>query len=369
MRIIITGGGTAGHVNPGIAIAKYYKKRHKDTEILFVGTKNGIEKSLAVKQNFKYEEVEVHGLKRGFNVKSMIKNIQIATEALKSISQAKKIIKEFNPDIIIGCGGYVSFPVVYAGQKLGVKTVILEVNIFAGVTTKILSKKCDRILVAFSDTKNNLDKSVLNKVLVTGSPTMEDFQILDKKKAKESLGFTEKPLVVSFWGSTGALYMNKKMVDFVNNKDDSFVHIHATGKNAYSWFLEEADNTKSQICEYIYNMPEVMAGADLIICRGGASTIAEISTMGKPSIIVPSPYVAENHQEKNARVIENVFGCKVMLEKDITGDDILKECTKLLENPQDLEKMGKNIKKLSNPNSNEIIYNEIKKIAEHNKKK
>ncbi|MFI3227270.1 MAG: undecaprenyldiphospho-muramoylpentapeptide beta-N-acetylglucosaminyltransferase [Clostridia bacterium] len=357
MKIIISGGGTAGHVNPGIAIAKYYQKRHPDTQILFVGTEKGIEKSLATNEGFDYASVEVSGLKRSFSPKGIAQNVKISAQALKSVGIAKKIIKDFHPDVIIGCGGYVSFPVVYAGQKLGVKTIVLEVNIFAGVTTKVLSKKCDKILLAFSDTKQHLNRRVLDKVLVTGSPTKEDFKIIDKQIARKALKLSEKPLVVSFWGSTGALYMNKKMVDFTQHKDDSFIHIHATGKNAFEWFKNEANGENSEIVEYIYNMPRVMAAADLVICRGGAATISELSIMGKPAIIVPSPYVAENHQEQNARTIERAGGCKVMLEKEISGDDILNECKKLLKQPQKLAQMSKNIAKLANSNSNELIYN------------
>lgn len=357
MKIIISGGGTAGHVNPGIAIAKYYQKRHSDTEILFVGTRLGIEKKLAENEGFDYAEVEIAGFQRKKNIQGMIKNVKVGAKALSSLGQAKKIIKNFNPDLIIGCGGYASFPVVYAGQQMKIKTMILEVNIFAGATTKILSLKCDKILLAFADTKKYLNKKVLDKVVVTGSPIKEDFKIIDKDIARQS--FPKKPIVVSFWGSTGAYYMNKKMVEFSQNKDDSFIHIHATGKKAYEWFLKEANQNNTQIQEYIYDMPKVMAVADLVICRGGAATIAEISIMGKPAIIIPSPYVAENHQEENARIIEKAGGCVVMIENEITGNDILEKCKTLISDPLKLEKMGEDIKKLTILNSNQLIYNEI----------
>ena len=359
MRIIITGGGTAGHVNPGIAIAKYYQKRHKDAEILFVGTEKGIENKLTKNEGFNFKSVDVSGLSRSLSPKKIAYNIKASAKALKSVSDAKKIIKEFKPDLIIGCGGYASFSMVYAGTKLKIKTMVLEVNIFPGITTKILSKKCDKILLAFADSTKYLDKKVLDKVLVTGSPTKEDFKIIDKNIAKQKLGIENKPLVVSFWGSTGALHMNEKMVDFVNLKDDSFIHIHATGKNSYESFSKKANGNNTQILEYIYNMPQVMAAADVVICRGGAATLAEISIMGKPAIIVPSPYVAENHQEKNARVIENIGGCKVLLEKQTTGAEILSETKKMIDDTNKLENMSKNIQKLANFDSNKMIYNEI----------
>ncbi|MFI3114525.1 MAG: undecaprenyldiphospho-muramoylpentapeptide beta-N-acetylglucosaminyltransferase [Clostridia bacterium] len=363
MRIIITGGGTAGHVNPGIAIVKYYKKRHPDTEILFVGTENGIEKKLVESEKFEFRSIEAKGLHRDFSLKGIFENIKISKNALKSAKEATSIIEDWKPDIVIGCGGYASFPVMWSAQKLNVKTIVLEVNIFAGITTKILSKKADKILLAFSQTRNYLDKKTLEKVVVSGSPTREDFRIMDKKIAKKSLGLPDKPFVVSFWGSTGALYMNQKMVEFINHKDASFEHIHATGKNSYEWFVESlVEHNSSNVVEYIYNMPKVMAAADLVICRGGAATISEICIMGKPAIIVPSPYVAENHQEENARTIEKAGGCVVMLEEDIKGRDILRQCQKMLEDKELLETMSVKISKLANLSSNELIYNEIRNL-------
>lgn len=363
MRIIITGGGTAGHVNPGIAIAKYYKKRHKHAEILFVGTKGGIEEKLTKNQGFAFKSVDIKGLKRSFSINGIIYNVKTSIKAIKSLNSANKIIKEFKPDVIIGCGGYASFSMVYAGILKKISTIVLEVNIYPGITTKILSKKCDKILLAFSDSKKYFDKKVLDKILVTGSPTMEDFGKIPKEKARENLKILDKPLVVSFWGSTGALYMNKKMVDFINLKSDKFTHIHATGKNSYEWFEKEVKNKEnSQILEYIYNMPELMSASDLIICRGGAATLSELAILKKPAIIVPSPYVAENHQEKNARIIEKQGGCKVMIESEVTGKDILKACEELIENKKELEKMQINIEKFAKKDSNQMIYNELLKI-------
>lgn len=362
MRIIITGGGTAGHVNPGIAIAKYYEKRNKGTEVLFVGTDRGIEKKLAKSEGYKFKGIDIEGFKRSFKPNDILINSKRALKSAKSLSSAKKIIKEFKPDIIIGCGGYASFPMVYAGVLSKIKTVVLEVNIFPGVTTKILSKKCDKILLAFEESQKYLNKNVLEKVIVSGSPTKEEFEILDQNEMKTKLLKTQKPLVVSFWGSIGAKYMNEKMVDFINQKDDSFHHIHATGKTAFESMKEKTKNKNSEVLEYIYNMAEVMSAADLVICRGGAATLSEISLMAKPSIIVPSPYVAENHQEKNARIIEKAGGCVVMLEHDISGKDILDKTKEIIFDTKKLNEMSENIKKMSNVKSNEVIYDTICKL-------
>lgn len=351
MKIIITGGGTAGHVNPGIAIAKYIQNRHKEAQILFVGTKDGIEGALVKKAGFDFKTVDVIGLSRSLNLTGINRNFKAVKLAVSSIKQAKKIISDFDADIVIGCGGYVSFPMVYAGGKLNVKTVILEVNIFPGITTKILSKSVDKILLSFNESKKYLDKNVLSKTIVTGSPISEDFNFCEKNN--------EKPLVVSFWGSMGALYMNKKMVDFINLKDDSFDHVHATGKTAFEWFKRDTNAGNSQICEYIFNMSEMMKKADLVICRGGAATLSELAKTRTPSIIVPSPYVAENHQEKNARIIEKAGGCKVLLEEEISGEDILNECKKLISDKTKLFDMSNAISKLANSDSNLDIYNEI----------
>lgn len=357
MRIIFTGGGTAGHVNPAIAIAKYYKKRHKDAEILFVGTPNGIEKKLAQKEGIAFKGVEVRGLKR--DLKAVSYNLKTVSLAINSLSQAKKIIDDFKPDLVFGCGGYASFPLIKKASSMGIHTMILEVNAYAGLTTKILASSANEIFIAFDETLDYLKKSQHKKVIKSGCPVKEDLLFGEPESAKEKLGFADKPFVVSFWGSMGALYMNQKMVDFVNTKDDSFYHLHATGDSAFSWFSEKTKGCKSQIVPYIYNMPDVLSAADLVISRAGAMTLNELSMMGKAAIVVPSPFVAENHQEKNARALEKVGGVKVMLEKEISGQDILQECKNLLAEPSKLEQMGKNIKKTANLNSNEIIYKRI----------
>ncbi len=363
MRIIITGGGTAGHVNPGIAIAKYYLNKHPDTEILFVGTENGIEKKLAEKEGISFESIKVYGLKRSVSPKNIIKNTKRAFTALNSVGDCKKIIKRFKPDIIIGLGGYVSFPMTYAGTKMGVKTIVLEVNFVAGVATKVLSKRSDKVLLAFKETEKYFDKRVLDKVLVTGAPTKDDFTYIDKDVAKEKLGLLGKKVVLSVWGSVGAKFMNEKMVDFCNRLDDEFHHIHATGKASFPWFSSQTVNSKSDIREYIYDMGITLAAADVVLCRAGASTLKELAIMKKPAIIVPSPFVAENHQEKNARLLEKENACIIITENESTGDILFDECIKLLNDTKKLDEMSKNIENFANVDSNLLIYNIINELV------
>lgn len=359
MNIIITGGGTAGHVNPLIAIVKYISKREKDVNVLFVGTENGIEKKLALNEGYQYKSIEIKGLMRSISPKALLSNLKTSQTTIKSLKESRKIIDEFKPDVIICGGGYVSFPVTYAGIKAKIKTIVLEVNLVPGLTTKMLSKKCSKVLLAFSDTKKHLDKKTLENTIVSGAPTKEEFKKLSKLSAKRKLNMIDKPLVLSFWGSVGAKYMNEKMVEFVLEKDNSFYHVHSTGSGAFADFKQKVKGCDTDIYEYIYNMDEMMAAADIVISRAGASTLSELALMGKPSIIVPSPYVAENHQEKNARVLEKSGACVLLLEQEISGKDLLNECKALINDYNKLESLSSEISKFGNRDSNEIIYKTV----------
>ncbi len=368
MKILITGGGTAGHINPGLAIAKYFCDKDSSTEVKFAGTKNGIESKLVPKSGYNLYTFDIEGLSREKNFNGLKKNIKAIKKALSSANYAKKILKEFKPDLVIGCGGYASFPVVYAAQKQGLPTALLEVNALPGVTTKVLARKANKVFTCFEDTKKLLP--VQNNVIMTGAPVRSEMIFSSKDEARKKLNIpAEEKLVVSFWGSLGALYMNRHMVDYFEeySKENRFYHIHAMGQNAMKWMPDEMhkrginfeNNEKLDLREYIYDMDVVMAAADLIVCRAGAATTFELCLMGKPSIMVPSPYVAENHQEKNARALEKKGACIVITEVECNGKMLYNKILELLEEQDKLTEMSKNAKMLAFPNSTKEIYEHL----------
>lgn len=369
MRVIVSGGGTGGHINPALAIAKYIKSKKPNSEILYVGGKGGLEEKLVPREGFEIKTVEIKGFRRRLDPKGIAYNVNVLKTAVASLKKAKKIIKEFKPDIVVGCGGYASFPVVYAAQSLKIPTAILEVNAYAGVTTKVLSKKADAVMICFEASKSYLK---CDNIVMTGNPVREDIIYADRKAAREKLGLGDRPMILSVWGSLGAEAMNRMMADFIayEAKENKHHLIHAIGSYGYKWMpdlikekgvdLENCSNV--EVRDYIYDMADVMSAADVVLCRAGAATSAELAVMGKPAIIVPSPNVAENHQEKNARALESKGAAVVLLEKDINGEVLYKETCKLLEDNDKLASMSKAMKELATPDAIDKIYNVLMSI-------
>lgn len=368
MKLLITGGGTGGHVNPGLAIAKYVQSRRPDTEVRFAGTAAGIESRLVPREGYKLYTIDIRGLKRSFSPKAIAENLVTVKMTLTATGKAKKILKEYKPDAVIGCGGYASYPMVNAAQQLGIPTVLLEVNALPGVVTKRCAKKAARVLISFENTRSLLEDRP--NIYLTGAPVRGDIIFADRAKAREKLGLKDgEKLVASFWGSLGALYMNRYMVDFIKleSESDSFRHIHATGAAAYKWLpdsvrekgVELEKNTNIDLREYIYDMADVMAAADLVICRAGAATVGELCVLGKPSIMVPSPYVAENHQEKNARALEQKGACVVITEPECTAEKLYQTTVDLLSDDEKLAAMSKAASDMAIIDSSEKIYRHI----------
>lgn len=369
MKLYITGGGTGGHVTPGLAIARYFKMNHPDAEIRFAGTAGGIESKLVPREGYPLDTFEIRGLRRKLSPSGIaynLKTLQMSSAALKN---AKKLLRENRPDCVIGCGGYASFPVVRAAQSLGIPTVLLEVNAFPGVTTKMLAKKADRVLICFEEARKTLGHD--QKVVLTGSPVRGEILAADRAEARKRLGLADdEQYVISFWGSMGAKYMNEHMAEMLAlecKENVQWRHLHATGAAASKWLPELVkkagvnleDHPNIGVTEYIYDMALQLAAADLVLCRAGAATIGELCAVGVPSIMVPSPYVAENHQEKNARAVEAVGGCRVLLEKDASGKKLLEMTRALLGDRANCEKMRVCARTLENSNADEKIYREI----------
>lgn len=374
LKLYITGGGTGGHVTPGLAIARMFRDKHAGTVVRFGGTDGGIETRLVPREGYQIDTLPTVGLSRSLSPKGLIHNVRASALALQAVRNAKKTLTSFAPDCVIGCGGYASFAFTKAAQQLGIPTVLLEVNALPGKVTKMLSSQADRVLVCFPEAKQQLGEND-SKVVLTGAPVRGEIIVADRKKARAALSLSEEDqLVVSFWGSMGAKYMNEHMAKTMAlemQRNVSYHHIHASGGAAKDWMprlLEEQGappygNAKITLVEYIYNMDAYLAAADLVLCRAGAATLGEICMLGRPGILVPSPFVAENHQEKNARALEKVGGCRVLLEKDANAERLLSEISDMLSDREALRAMGKNAAKLAPNHANETIYKEIMEVV------
>lgn len=369
MKLYITGGGTGGHVTPGLAIARYFQQKRPDTEVRFAGTSKGIESRLVPREGYPLDILEITGLRRSMSPKAIGHNVSAMYQTLTAQSRAKKLLKEHRPDCVIGCGGYASFPIVSAAQKLGIPTVLLEVNALPGVTTKMLAKKAKKVLICFEEARALLGNS--DNIFMTGSPVRTEIVFAERAQARRRLGLTEEDrMVVSFWGSMGAKYMNEHMADmFVREAQQgtAFRHVHATGSAAFQWVpqmvkdkgVDLSKHPNLRLTEYIYDMADQMAAADLVICRAGAATIGELCALGRASIMVPSPYVAENHQEKNARALEKAGACQVLLEKDASGQKLLDMAAALLADDAKREEMAACAARLAALDAGEKIYQHI----------
>lgn len=368
MRAIFAGGGTAGHVNPALAVANYLKKMEPESEIWFFGGTGNIEETLVQKAGYPIYTFPLKGLSRSKSLKGMAQNVKALADTWKAIQGCKKIVRELKPDIVMGTGGYASFAMVYAAAQCGVKTAVLEVNAVPGITVKQLSGKVDCVMLNFAETAKYVKNA--KRTEVTGSPIREEI-VNCMQRDDKPLFENNMPLVVSFWGSVGALYMNKKMEDFIlcNAQTPRFNHIHAAGSSQYPWMVKEVveKGVDLDACdhidlwEYIYDMDKVLAQADLVICRGGG-TLAELCAAGKPSIVVPSPYAAENHQEKNARILEAAGAAVVVTEAEATGALLYEKACALLAQPEYLAQMGENARKKGHPEAIDHIYRTLKSL-------
>lgn len=365
MRVLLTGGGTAGHINPAIAIANYIKEKEKDSTFLFVGTRHGIEKTLVPKCGYDIKFIDVMGLKRSLSPE----NIKVFVRYVKSMGESRKIIKEFKPDVVIGTGGYVCAPVIKAAVRAKIPTLIHEQNVFPGLAVKMLSQKADITAISFDETKSMMKAK---KMILTGNPLRPSlFTKHDKEALQKRCGFDSKPLVLMFGGSLGAEKMNSALSDMIKkDRIKNFNLIAATGERHYEEFKEklraegiDAENLKNaKILPYIYNMEEIFFAADVIVGRAGAVTVSEITAMGKAAVLIPSPYVAHNHQEYNARYLEKNGAAKVLLESELSGESLAEEINSVLKNTDALLDMQNCSKKIGITDACETIYKCILEI-------
>lgn len=348
MNFLFTCGGTAGHINPAIAVAGKIREKYPDSGILFVGAKGMMETELVPREGYDIVTVEITNISRSMSPKGIAHNVKTLRNVVASTAQAKKIIKDFKPDAAIGTGGYVCYPVLKAAHSLGVPAFIHESNAVPGLTTKLLSGIVDCVMTGFEDAGASYKKGC--RVVFTGNPVRADFAAEGKLKAKAELGLDPgKPLLLSVWGSLGSAFMNDKMTEFIKiaSEKQEMNLIHSAGKRGYAGMKETLDRScpdyasrGMDVREYIFNMPLVMTAADLIICRSGASTLGELAATGKPAILVPSPNVTGNHQEKNARLLEARGAARVMLEGEFDPAGLYSEVSSLISSRASLESMS-----------------------------
>lgn len=377
MNFLFTCGGTAGHINPALAVAGRLREWMPDCGILFVGANGKMETDLVPRAGYDILTVEVTNLHRSLKPSEIAYNLKSLSNVVSATHAAKQIVKDFQPDVAIGTGGYVCYPVLKAAAQLGVPTVVHESNAVPGLTTKMLSGVVDRILVGFEESRQHY--ADVKKVLVTGTPVRGAFSDCTQAEAKAYLGLqADKPLVVSVWGSLGARRMNEMMTDFIALacEEPAFTLIHSAGKLGYERMTgalaekcpQVPENCGMEVRPYIYDMPLVMDAADLVLCRAGASTLAELTCIGKPAILVPSPNVTNNHQERNARVLERAGGAKVLLEGSFTAEMLYAMVRGLLDEPQQLSEMAQNMKAAGVPDAADRIAETILELASGQKK-
>jgi len=375
MKILFATGGTAGHINPALAVASYIREKYPDSEILFVGTADHMESRLVPNAGFDFKTIKISGFRRSFAPKAIVHNIKTVCQLVTSNSACKKIIKDFKPDVAVGFGGYVSGPVLQTAVSMYIPTCIHEQNAYPGITNKTLAKEVDKVMLTVEDAKKHLEPK--NEVVVTGLPVRGELLKARKDISRKELGIPNgKYLVLSFGGSLGAKPLNDAMFDILleSANNDKYYHIHSVGTNGGE-FLEKfkengfVDGKKGlvkgnvEVRQYIDDMDTCMSGADLVIGRAGASSLSEIEALGKASILIPSPYVAENHQFHNAMALVNRGAGSIIEEKDLTTASLKEAIDSMLSNPAKLIQIEENAKNMAITDARERIADIIISLA------
>ncbi|MDU3687359.1 MAG: undecaprenyldiphospho-muramoylpentapeptide beta-N-acetylglucosaminyltransferase [Anaerococcus hydrogenalis] len=360
MRVIVSGGGTGGHIYPAIAMCQKLEKEIEDIEILYVGIKGKPEERIVKKYGYQFRPIEAMGLPRKISkrlFKSLITNY-------KGFKEAKKIIKEFKPDLVIGTGGYVCAPVLYQASRKNIKTLIHESNSFPGITTRFLSNKVDLVCISFEEAKKHLKNK--KNVYITGNPVRSNFNTDYTEKDLEKLGIKkDRPVVFSFGGSNGSKALNKAIKEMSEMMDGKFYLLHQTGSVYYDDFIENTkENEYIKVFSYIDNIDLFYGVSDLVISSSGAMSLSEISSLKKASILIPKAYTTENHQEYNARTYLDKGASSMILEKDLNGKVLYENIIQIIDNKEKLDDMGKMASSLQNPNASNDIYDLIIKLME-----
>ena len=356
MKVIVSAGGTGGHIYPALAIIDMLKKIDSNLDVLYIGTHNRMEKDIIPEKGIKYEALEIYG----FNKKKVLTNIKNVYLIAKAFVKCKKIMKEFKPDLVIGAGGYVTFPVLKTAQNLKIKTFIHEQNSFSGKTNVALGKKADLIGVSFEKSMDDF-KNCRGKVFLMGNPCGK--RALDIKPiSKKEVGFKDNlPLVVAVAGSLGSESVNRAFKEVLKNiGDKNYQFLYITGEKHYDGFvLNETFPNNVKVIPYLNNLSGLLKNADVLVSRSGASTMSEIIALNVPTIFIPSPYVANNHQYYNALDLVNKKAALMIEEKDFTSDKMIKSIDNLLENS---EMIKNNLKKIASVDSEKEFLKKIREL-------
>ena len=372
MNVIFTCGGTGGHINPAIAVANTWKERYPDSRILFIGSRGGLEEKLVPQAGYELVLLPGDGLSRSLTLKAMKENIEVMIALVKAVNRCKKIIREFDAKIVVGTGGYASCPALLAAAMLKIPTCVHESNAIPGVTTRLAEPWADRILICFPQSAQYYKNQA--KVQMVGMPVRSEFIFTKKDEARAELGFDGRPVILSTFGSMGAQAMNEMTAELMRLEKEAgypYQHYHAVGRFGWRWMpelmkmKEVAFNDGSAITmkEYVYNMPTVMAAADVVISRAGSSSCNEIAAAGVPCILIPSPNVTANHQEKNARAMEAQGAAAVVLEGECTAEKVMATIKQILEDPQKYQNMRKALLNISVPNSADRICDVMEELT------
>ena len=371
MNVIFTCGGTGGHINPAIAVANILRERHPDSKILFIGASGHMEEKLVPGAGYELKTFPTSGMSRKLNLKGIKSNIKAVSNVISAVSGCRKVIKEFKPDVIIGTGGYASFPALMAGHMMKIPTCVHEANAMPGLTTRMAADWADRVLICFAESAKHYKHP--EKTEAVGMPVRREFIFTDKEAARKELGLDSRPVILSTFGSQGAKAMNQAVAEVLKlEQEDGFPyqHIHGVGSFGWEWFPDrlkelgvDQENSALDIREYIYNMPTVMAAADVIVSRAGSSACNEIAASGTPCILIPSPNVTDNHQEKNARAIVDRGGAVLLLEKDCTPQIMYEKMKEILSDRQRQDKMSTALRGSCVLDSAERICNILEELA------
>jgi UDP-N-acetylglucosamine--N-acetylmuramyl-(pentapeptide) pyrophosphoryl-undecaprenol N-acetylglucosamine transferase len=370
MKVLLAGGGTAGHINPALAIAGYIKEQEPDAEFLFIGNRDGMEQRLVSQAGYPIESVVISGFKRGFSPRDVAENVKTVHRSFQSRRTAKKIIRDFDPDICIGTGGYVSGPVILAAANLGYPTIIHEQNAYPGITNKMLARRVDTVMIAIADAEKHFPADA--HFVVTGNPVRPAILATKHDEAKARLGLDDsRPIILSFGGSLGAKCINEAMADLIarSAKDGRYYHIHAYGQQG-KWMpdLLKEKGVDPAVCDnldvrqYIDNMNDCLAACDLVVSRAGAITLSEIQAKGRPAVLIPSPFVTENHQFHNAMSMVNQRAAMIIEQKDLTGEKLIGTVDAILGDPAVLEEYRRNAQRMAITDANERIYQVVKDV-------
>lgn len=373
MKVLFAGGGTAGHINPALAVAGYLREKEPDAQILYVGAKGGMEERLVPAAGFSFRGITVAGFQRKLNWNNVKRNAAAAVHVFTASREARRIIREFQPDLCIGTGGYVAGPVIREAIKMKIPSLIHEQNAFPGVTNKMLSKRADRTMLAVADAQKYLAPSA--RCVLTGNPVRQEVIRADREGARKKLKLDGRPVILSFGGSLGARTINEAVAGLLtaSAKTGRFQHIHGYGQWG-KWFpgllkekgIDLHKHPEFDVREYIGDMPDCLAAADLVICRAGAITLSELQAQGRASILIPSPNVAENHQYHNAMAMVNRGAAAILEEKDLTPETLCRKVDELFASPETIRKIGENAKNMAITDANARIYKIMKEVlAEH----